>query len=247
MKKILWATLAYVAIFSSGLAHADSITANVSGDDNISYWNGSAWVAEGNNWHNAETINLTVTSSSDVVYFAVANDFTAPTSSFNPNPSDFLGSFTDNSGTFTQTGTNTLLSNTTNFKILAVSPWFTPITLPGNSPLSTINPTVDPTTLSGFITPTSYGTNGNPLSQTFPYYNSLGEAVPNIDPNAQWIWTGNNTGIYQTEDDYAIIGVDLGVNVPLVTPEPPTLLLFAFAGAMLVLFNRIKLFPTLSS
>ena len=241
MKKLIWAIFASITIFSFGSAYADSITGDITGDNNVSYWNGSSWVGLGNNWQSAETLSLTVNAPSDIMYFAVSNDYTTPNSGYDAggNPAGFLASFTDNTGTFAQTGTNTLLSNAASFKVLAVSPWIAnPLVYPNIASISTINPTVNPTTLSNWITPSSYGTNGASL-----WSSANGGPVSGVNSNAQWIWTANNDGSFATENDYVLLDVNLGVN-PLVTPEPPTVLLFAFAGAMIVFFNRKKLFAT---
>jgi len=234
--RIFFGLVCLMAVFNAPTAHAQMIQATFTGDNNISYWNGASWVAEGNNWQIPETLSLSANTHSDIVYFAVSNDYTTPGAS--GNPAGLLASFIDTNGTFAQTGTNTLLSNSATFQILVVNPWIAnPPTFPTIPLLSTINPTVNPTSLTGWVTPTNYGANNN-YSSIWDEVN--GGPVSGINPNAQWIWTANNDGQYQTENDYAIFSVNLGTN-PLVTPEPPTLLLFAFAGTMIVLFNRRRM------
>jgi len=214
---------------------AQMVDATFTGDNNISYWNGASWTAEGNNWLQPETLSLSVNSPSDLVYFAVSND-TSPVGS--GNPSGLLASFIDTNGSFAQTGTSKLLSNSATFQVVPTSAFNA--NLPGAVPLSEINPTLNPTTLTGWTSASSYGTNAS----TSTVWGENG-GVSSIDPNAQWLWTANNDGQFSTEDNYAIFSVNLGVN-PAVAPEPPTLLLFVFAGAMIVLFNRKRLFPSMS-
>jgi hypothetical protein len=230
MKKLMLAIVAVIAIGSCGLAHADTISGLVAGDNTLSYWNGSAWVGAGNNWPTPVTLNFDINQSSQYEYFAVTNAYTTPGSSYDGgnNPAAFLADFTDNGGTFTATGTDTILSNTANFQILAETPWIAdPVVFPNVQSLSTISPTVIPTTLTGWETPTLEAVNGS---------GAWGSAYTSVaDPNADWIWSANDTGSFATTDDYDIIRVDLGVNS--VVPEPPTALLFAFAIAMFVVLN----------
>jgi hypothetical protein len=248
MKKLVLAMIAGIAMLNCGLAHADSVTAYISGDNNISYWDGSSWVGAGNDWTNSETYTINAHHLSSPTYIAVSNDFTQSGSIYDGgnNPAGFAASFTDNNGTFVATGTNTLLSNTANFQVVAVSPWITnPSVFPTIDPINSILPTVDPTTLTGWTTPTSYGINtiGDSV-----WANANGGSVGNIDPNAEWLWTANNSGSYATMDDYAIFEFNLGVTDGDsnngggdTVPEPPTVLLFAFAGALVVFFNRRRL------
>jgi hypothetical protein len=239
MKKIILTLFVSVAILNCALAHADSITGVITGDDNISYWNGSAWVAEGNNWQIPETINLNINQSSQEEYFAVVNNNWYP----GGNPAGFLASFTDNTGTFVQTATNTLLSNTSTVQVLASSQW---TATTGPFPLlSAINPTVTPSTLTGWTIPTSYGANG--WGPETIWQSVSGGSLNSINPGAQWLWTANNDQTYATQDDYAYFEINLGVSDGIagsnsVVPEPPTILLFAFACAMVMFFNirRIK-------
>ena len=238
--KMIFGVVCLMGAFNVQTAHAQLIDATFTGDNNISYWNGSSWISEGNNWQTPETISLNINQTSNIVYFAVSNDYTTPGSGYdNGNPAGFLASFTVTNGTFAQTGTNTLLSNSSTFKILAVNPWITnPSVFPTIPLLSTINPTVNPISLSGWVDSTNYAANGTSIWGAVN-----GGPVNGIDPNAQWIWTANDTSwTYAGTDDYAFLEVDLGTN-PLVTPEPPTFLLFVFAGAMILILsirNRIK-------
>jgi len=230
MKKLITAVFALLACLSFGSAHADSITGTVTADDNLSYWNGASWIAEGTHWEIPESINLTTNQPATVLYFAVSNDNLAP----GGDPAGFLASFTDNTGTFTQTGTNTLVSNVTDTQVLVSNPWLaTAPVQPATT--SAINPTVDPTTLMGWGTPTDYGSNGTGI------WNAVNQGpVSGISTNAQWLWTVNDTTLfYPTEDNYVFLSVNLATN-PVATPEPSTLWLFALAGAMVVLLMKKK-------
>jgi len=225
MKKLIWAIFAAVVVFNCPLAHADSVTANITADNAFSYWDGSTWVAAGNNWQIPGSYAINHVGSPDMVYIAVQN-YTGDSG----NPAALLASFTDPTGTFTQTGTHTLLSNSSVAWQVFVQPTATWIS----------NPFLDPTTLIGGVTPTSYGAN----SDTSTIWNEVnGGPISGIDPNAEWIWTANNDQNYDSpgQDNFAIFSADLSVNSPLVTPEPPTFLLFAFAAAMIVLLMRRKL------
>ncbi len=227
MKKLIWVIFASLAIFNCSLAHADAITGTVTGDDNVSYWNGatSSWTALGTSWPTPETVNLVVNQSAEQVYFAVSNNNWYP----GGDPTGFLASFTDTNGSFVQTGNNTLVSNPANVQVLATS--FNNANLPGPVPLSQINPNVDPTTLTGWVASTSYGANGTGIWESVN-----GAPVSGIGPDAQWVATANNTtDTYGSTDDTNIYRLNLGV-VP--TPEAPTLLLFAMAGGLVMFLMR---------
>jgi hypothetical protein len=229
MKKFIWSVfVTFVMIASASVAHADSISAVGTADNNLFYWdsNTTSWQTLTNNWESASTGSINSNSISKYLYFAVSND-----QGSSGNPAAFLASFVDNSGTFTQTGTNTLLSNTANWQIATV--------------LGFTNPTTDPTTIGGWATPTAYGANNDP-STIWEQVN--GGPISGINPNAQWIWTANNDGNFSTEDNYAYLRTDIGVTDGInpigntVVPEPPTVLLFLFAGALVVLSTRKRLF-----
>ena len=87
--------------------------------------------------------------------------------------------------------------------------------------------------------PTDFGANGTGI-----WGSVNGGALNDIDNNAQWIWSANNnTWTYNSTDDFDFIRVNLGVT-DAVVPEPPTVLLFMFAGALFVIFGRRKLLKT---
>jgi len=217
MKKIIVALFVAV-MFNCGLAQADLITTTFTGDNNVSIWNGSSWSAPSTNWESAATVsNISVTPFS-TLYFAVSND-----TGSSGNPAGFLASFTD-----TTTGNVLFTNNSSNFHITI------------DDLNSTNLLTVNPTSLSDWFTPTSYGANG-----TQEWGSVLGGPVSGISTNSQWIWTANNNGNYAQEDNFAIVSVNVGSlshrdNI-LTTPEPSSILLFAFAGAMLVIFYRRRL------
>ncbi len=232
MKKLILALFVSLAIFNCGSAFADSISAAVTGDDNISYWdaNKQAWQALGTSWLTPDFGTLNINTSSYEVYFAVSNNNWYP----GGNPAGFLASFTDTTpgSIFVQTGTNTLVSSPSTVLVKGSRHPFNQY-LPGPGvPLSKINPHRNPTTIKGWHTPTSYGSNSGNGSI---WASVNGGPVDGINPDAQWLWTSHNDGTYATQTDYAYFEINLGV-VP--TPEAPTLLLFALAGGLVLLLMR---------
>jgi hypothetical protein len=226
MKKIVGALFAAL-IINCGLAHADVITGALTGDNNLYMWTGSAWQEISTNWQSPVTETFTVTSPTDNVYFAVTNNAGTLSSNLkDQNPAGFLASFTDTTtnGTFYQNGSSTLLSNTSNFEVSK-----NPVLDYGYF-LANVNPN---SSLYKWTTPTSEGVNGSGVWGNIPSENS----------SADWIWTKNDSGDYYTEDNFAVFEVNLGVTNTgsrdrLLTPEPTTLLLFAFAGALIVLLRK---------
>jgi hypothetical protein len=129
------------------------------------------------------------------VYFAVENYF--PPDSL--NPAGFLADIRTSSGSI-------ILSDTSNWEIFVHPGW-------GAAP------NFDPTTLTGWTTPTSYGANN---SDTYWYRvngNAPNTPVLNIHDNAQWIWTANNYD--STTDPYVIVRSQLSI-----VPEPISSILF---------------------
>jgi len=228
MKKFLFSAFILLSVFLSQSAFADSISGYVTGDDQTWVWGynpntqtfgGSGWSQISTNYQAPVNITGSVGQSQEL-YFAVMNNYYAPSPNYSiVNPGGLLASFTDNTGTFGATGTNTLLSNTNTFQVLAVNPWLS-------------NPTQNPATLT-YGTATSYGPN-NGTAYPWPALNS-------IDPNAQWLWTANNDpNNYAATDNYTIWGVNLG-STPVATPEPSTVVLFALAAGMILFFMRRKM------
>ena len=76
------------------------------------------WVAASTNWQTPSTIAINVNQSSEELYFAVSNNNWYP----NGDPAGFLASLTDTDGTFVQTGTSTLVTNSANWQVLADNP-----------------------------------------------------------------------------------------------------------------------------
>ena len=238
MRKLMWSMFIGLALLGSGSARADIIDANITGDNNVSYWDNStaSWVGLSNTWQTS-SFGANVTSSSNTMYFALSNDYTSPTNPVNgTNPTGLLASFVDTNGIFAQTGTNTLLSSSSTFLAVAVNPWLTnPPEFPTLPTLFAPPSTLNPTLLTGWSAPTNYGANGGPSLWT-----SANGTIPAIDPAAQWISLPPNTGYFESTTPYQIFSVNMGIG-NVVAPEPPTALLFAFAGLMLVLFYRRKL------
>ncbi|HPT07794.1 MAG TPA: hypothetical protein PLO85_06600 [Candidatus Omnitrophota bacterium] len=115
-------------------------------------------------WINAKYITGELYSSSYFdIYIAAADK---------DGPGGLLGSFHTDSGTFDETGSSQLLTDTVNWEIINYS-----------SAWAYTGPTFNPSLLTGWTTPTSYGTN---ISNDYWMWHS---PVTYISNQAQWIWT----------------------------------------------------------
>jgi hypothetical protein len=225
MKKLIGALFVVMAMFNCNLAHATvggTVTGLVTGDNNLYYWTGSTWKEIDTNWESPVTLPISVTSTNDIVYFAVSNNVALGSS----DPAGLLAQFTAPTGyVFTATNSATLLSNSSTFKIATIA---------GAPVLSPTLPVYDWDSATNIA-----------LNDTGTW-ESVDNSTLGISSSADWIWTKNDNGNYFKEDDYAIFAVNLGLtasttitpNGPIVTPEPTTVLLFVFAGAMLVIFRK---------
>lgn len=244
MKKIILLGLVSLILgltFSfTGVCEAVMVTGWATADDlfwvwdysGAGTWGSSAWYpASGwDNWTTAHKIygdvNLGETHS---LYFAVKNVGT-PSSG---NPAGFLAELSTASGYFKETGSNQLLTNTTNWQIKVVS---------GDSFPSAI----DPTSLTGWGSPAWYAKNTQGVGSINPTYQSLvdpdsnnksiwyqvkGGKVYNIDNEAQWIWSANNFS--SGMDNYIIFRTDFTV-----VPEPASISLLGMSLLGLVGFRK---------
>jgi len=176
------ATAFVLCLSSSAMAVTINISGYATSDNFLWWWNGGSWTTldtlETPGWREAHLITTSAESgqSSDL-YFAVQNLVNTQYPEGSSNPAAFLGSLTTPDGYFVETGTNTLVSNILDWEIYVSPDWVS-------------NPTVVPTGLSPWVTPTSYGKNSDPTI----WYNANGGPISNIDPDAEWIWTSPNSG-----------------------------------------------------
>ena len=163
------------AVLIEGYATGDNIFW-VWSYDGSGGWNSGRWYPSGgwNDWTTSHYIygDTTMGEVKDL-YVAVKDIGLA---------AGFLADIKTSSGYFQETGTNKLLTDISHWEIIGHSGW-------------TEDPTFDPTTLSGWTTPTSYGTNESNLHWM------ASSPIANIDNSAQWIWTNGNG----KEEDYAVL------------------------------------------
>ena len=157
-----------------------------------------------------------------------------------------MADFRTDAGTFEETGSSSFLTDTLNWEIINYTPTW----------LYT-GPAFDPRPLSGWITPTSYGTNSQ--NDYWMWHSPVGY----INQSAEWLWTNNiyddnyvlfharvtpTGGVVQPPDDYVPPDGytqnpgDFGQpsdngNGSNVVPEPTTISLLGF-GLLNMLFRR---------
>jgi hypothetical protein len=150
------------AVMVSGYGTGDNIMW-AWGYDGAGDWDSSSWY-NATNWDNLAIAKYLYgypdVGETNDLYFAVEDT---------GGPAGFLASF-QTSAIFGETGSNKLLTDTTHWEIVAHSGW-------------SGTPTFNPTSLTAWTTPTSYGTN------TTNTYWMFWTPIANIDPSAQWIWT----------------------------------------------------------
>jgi hypothetical protein len=227
MKKSIFVsiTVAFVlCLCSSAMAAPINISAYATADNFLWVYNGSgsSWtaldLAESPGWRSSHLITKDGTSGD--LYFAVQNLVNTQYPAGANNPAAFLASLTTSEGNFVETGTNTLLSDTVNWGINSDLSW------------GTAGPAgIDPTGISAWSTPSSYGKNSD--GSTI-WYANFGQ-ISNIDPNAEWIWTANNAGA--GTDNFAILKTSYSV-APV--PEPATMALLGMGVLGLLGLKRKK-------
>lgn len=220
-----------IAAFLTGVCEASPTASGyVTGDDFVwiygydgnGNWGGTNWWEKtSDDWWVAQNIfgNPSMGQTVDL-YFAVKNmQEIIPDTPYlhlpgELNPAGFIASISTSSGSFKETGTDTLLSDTTHWEIVAHPGWIG-------------DPTFDPTGLSGWGSPTSYGANNSSV-----LWNSVnGGPVVNINDNAQWLWTDNNFN--PDMDNYVVFHTRITV-----TPEPTSLILFGIGGLAMAFIKR---------
>jgi len=189
-------------------------------DSGIHWDNGTNF----SNWRLADTMSFNVPLGQPLtLYFAVMNETPDFWTLLNrANPGGFLAQITSDTP-LVETGTNQLLTNTTDWQVSFVPHWQWPTVhpTPDEGSLLVMDPNFIPTSpLLQWVTPTSYGDNGSGWWGT-------GTEISGIDSSAQWLWTEFDSGArpawyhwahYLDEDE----GTDmLAVFRTTVTPAPP--------------------------
>lgn len=219
MKKILILIMLAFILMSATPALAVSIEGSATADNWLWAWTGSNWQEAGPNyweWATADTIPISGLQYGQSVnlYFAVMNEDPTTVKS---NPGGLLAQLTGT--TFQETGTNKLLTDTSNWEVAAVpdSTWKLASFLRPPEYTTYAShpdaPTFNPTSANlSWMAPTSYGT--NVYDQTASYDWDWTN-VSGIDDNAEWLWTAKN------HDTCGDAGMDnLAVFRTTVTPVP---------------------------
>lgn len=227
--------LAVSAISFAGICEADIAASGcVTGDDLIwvygydgnGNWGGNTWWrGTSEHWWAPNSIfgNMPVGQTMDF-YFAVQNitDIISGTDHQWPagpnNPGGFLGSMVLSSGYFYETGNNKLVTDTTHWEAVAHAAWAD-------------NPDFDPTLLTGWDAPVSYGAND---SDTVWYrYKSKNAPLSGIENDAEWLWTAGN--FTENMDNYVIFRTHV---TPV--PEPASVVLFGIGGLVTAFIRKRK-------
>ena len=226
MKKALMLLMVLGMLMVTSFAYA-GITATATADNEFWVWTsggeaGGAWAQAswnetGNNWNISNTLTGSVAAGVPIdLYVAVRNRFENISTG---NPAGFLGQLVTSSGTFTQTGTNKLLTDTINWKIVTTNAWTDATELNAN--------VGNPTALVGWGAPIAYGDNSGD--------SNVWSDISGIDGDAQWLWTANNSGTFNAMDNYAVLHTQVTV-----TPEPASMLLFGVGGLAMSMLRKKK-------
>jgi hypothetical protein len=242
-------TLLLVAVCSvwfSALAHADTITMNFTGDNEVTY--AGLYSAGGNlleaftmpytpgklagNWNDSYTETLGYALQQNTTYYIVAavQNYTADSSAYetvaggsatSTNPIAFLGDYTVKSPYLNTTVDSSATWTAADDTI---------------SPTATAPATLTlPTTLA-----TDYGSNGN--TSTI-WYDNLGRVISNIPLAADWIGYGAYPGV---NDPSMLVASAFTTDSPAAaTPEPGTLILMGLGLAAVALGRRRTAKPAL--